>query len=402
MASILAVAAYFAPGVVRAIRREASLPSYDAFAHVSGASAVLGDGRILTIGSSMGNKTKNAERYDPHGNAFSPCAQMEGMRRFHPHAALLSDGRVLVAGGSRDVGEAVLDIEIYDPAQDRWSVVGKLPAGTRVADLAPLPGGEALIATEEGASSGLLRFTPVDGQFEACGHPSMAVNGSARLTTLKNGQVLVTHLSYGGPRPGDSNAFLYDPKSRECAMLPPMAQGRQSHTATLLEDGRVLVAGGADGEPSAEIFDPTRKVFLPAGPMSAPRSLHGAALLSDGRVLIYGGVPDTRMANLPTPEQLMKMSPEEVHEALRKAKPERTSMNADAEVYDPAANRFNPVPDPPTPLQPDHDAFQKNLPDGRLLLMSIRGPICFNPASNTWQFPSKAQAKGGAAGVQPE
>jgi hypothetical protein len=73
-----------------------------------------------------------------------------------------------------------------------------------------------------------------------------------------------------------------------------MATARSFHTATLLLDGRVLIAGGNDFNPDAaasstEIYDRVKQTFTPSGNMTAARSGHTATLLSDGRVLIVVG-----------------------------------------------------------------------------------------------------------------
>jgi len=70
-----------------------------------------------------------------------------------------------------------------------------------------------------------------------------------------------------------------------------MHHARISHTATLLQDGRVLIAGGyADTvESGAELYDPKTAAFTETGSMKTARCKHTAGLLSDGRVLIAGG-----------------------------------------------------------------------------------------------------------------
>src|SRR5215213_2076242 len=75
-----------------------------------------------------------------------------------------------------------------------------------------------------------------------------------------------------------------------------LAEARASHTSTLLNDGRVLIAGGMERNgvyfDTAEIFDPGSNRFGPEISMTHKRVSHSATLLSDGRVLLAGGWPD--------------------------------------------------------------------------------------------------------------
>jgi Putative zinc-finger/FecR protein/Galactose oxidase, central domain len=98
--------------------------------------------------------------------------------------------------------------------------------------------------------------------------------------------------------------------------IGPMLAMRQSHTATLLPDGKVLIAGGGDRNvvfASAELFDPNTGSFSQTGSMTTPRSAHEATLLTDGKVLITGGMG------------------------------EHFDVLASAELYDPATRRFTPT-----------------------------------------------------------
>ncbi len=83
-----------------------------------------------------------------------------------------------------------------------------------------------------------------------------------------------------------------------------MRTPRANHTATLLTNGKVLIAGGwvdIDARTAtAELYDPDSRTFTPAGEMTMPRSHHTATLLPDGRVLIAGGSSITGLGLVPT------------------------------------------------------------------------------------------------------
>ena len=108
-------------------------------------------------------------------------------------------------------------------------------------------------------------------------------------TLLQDGKVLVV----GGAGTSGASALveLFDPGSESWTHMKSMSQDRYFHTATLLEDGRVLVVGGSNKDPLAyaEVYDPSRNAWTDKAPMNTPRRQHTATLLPDGRVLVVGG-----------------------------------------------------------------------------------------------------------------
>lgn len=150
-------------------------------------------------------------------------------------------------------------------------------------------------------------YDPEQGSFSATGsmHDTRS-RGTA--TLLQDGRVLVT----GGAACGESSdmlnsAEIYDPATGSFDVTGSMAATRAEHAATLLADGRVLVAGGLTSDAtegyggvilaatgcsclaSAEIYDPTAGTFSPTGSMGGARDDFTATLLLDGRVLVLGG-----------------------------------------------------------------------------------------------------------------
>ena len=101
-------------------------------------------------------------------------------------------------------------------------------------------------------------------------------------TLLPNGKVLAAGGTTGG-YPGNYNALssaeLYDPTAGTWTATGSMAIGRISHTATLLADGKVLVAGGYIGAiptSSAELYDPASGTWTNTGSLTTARWLHTA------------------------------------------------------------------------------------------------------------------------------
>ena len=251
---------------------------------------LLQDGRVLVAGGQIrifGNPslTKSAELYDPVTNTWTATGDMRSVRVFHS-AVLLPDGRVLVAGGKAKSNTA----EIYNPATERWNYTGSMSAPHGDCDMVLLQSG--LVLVPGGSYSGVAElYDPRTGSWSVTGSMLKGIRIGARATLLLDGRVLVA----GGVtlRGGNHKVELYDPATGIWTYTGDLNMERWAHTQTLLADGRVLVAGGADpntgnSRADAEIYDPATGMWTVTGSMSEGRTQMTANLLNNGKVAVIG------------------------------------------------------------------------------------------------------------------
>ena len=209
---------------------------------------LLTNGKILVVGYNYNDYwrsyTSLAKIYDPLTGICNSTGSPLYARTGHT-ATLLRNDKVLVVGGSQSPSTA----EIYDPATGLWSMVGSL----------------------------------------------RSARTSHTATLLTNNKVLVA----GGNSTGSSyyggSAELYDPLTNLWSTTGSMALGCYGHTANLVK-GKVLVTGGSyyvgfniDTSKLAQLYDPATGLWNTTGDMLAARVDHTATLLANGKVLIAGG-----------------------------------------------------------------------------------------------------------------
>jgi N-acetylneuraminic acid mutarotase len=275
-----------------------------ATARLDHTATLLPSGRVLVAGgldaSFPSSSLASAELYDPTTNAWSPAAPMIGARA-RQTATLLSDGRVLVVGGLsvalREGGiwpSQATGAEIYDPKANHWTATAPMALYRLDQTATLLSDGRVLVA---GGQDGLISFDSVeiydtrqDRWFEAA--PMVTSRFGHAATLLTNGDVLVVGGTYKTVVPSNSFAPLssaerYDPTLDRWSTVSRMSGVRVEHTATTLGGGTVLVVG-ATGQSRAELYDPVQNIWSEVGPRMN-RYNHTATRLSSGKVLVVGG-----------------------------------------------------------------------------------------------------------------
>ena len=265
----------------------------------------LKNGQVLFAGgaetdrpghSSPAMMHNSAEIFNPENGTSSPTGNLTQARQYDK-GLLLRDGRVVLIG-FRDK-----PVEIYDPQTRRFSATAYLP----------------------------MR-----------GHPRT-------VTLLQAGGVFVSD--------EQGNTTVYNPDTGEFSSVKRMIFPRDGHTATLLHDGRVLLAGGISaGEmvKGSEIYDPETNSFKAVGDLNNERWGHKAILLQDGRVLIIGGRRGV-------------INSGDVQDILT------------AEFFDLATETFSPGGN--TAIEAIRTAFL--MPTGKVFTLSVREVVLYDPATGT-------------------
>lgn len=264
--------------------------------------------RVLVVGGQGGTNNsmqKTAELYNFISSTWVfTSSSMNSEHAFHT-ATTISDGKVLVTGGFDKTFIATSSAEIYDPFLNSWTNVKQLPFRRAYHTAVLLNDGRVMLAgglIRNGSSNistnSVSFYNPFNDSWENA--PSLnQAHTQHTMTLLKDGRVMVA----GGETEDPNITFtdtveIWSPVTNTWTIAAHMFHKRRGHTATMLNDGRVLVAGGyggpIDGKTtylnSAEIYDPNSDTWRMVESMNMARMLHSSVLTADGSVMVVGGL----------------------------------------------------------------------------------------------------------------
>ena len=279
---------------------------------------LLQNGTVLVTGGTdvNGKALASAEIFDPFNDRFTPTGDMVSARTYHS-ATLLQDGRVFLDGGD-ETGTK----ELFDPSSKTFTPIGTATGKTAGLNAALRNDGVVVVRgpaitvcqPSTGCATGgaaIVLFDPLAGSFTSPGGSSGHAFLDQTMTLLEDDRLLVaggrigTRVSYtnGTSEVRDlsvNTAELVDPE-RGTARPTANISARHAHAAALLDDGRVLIAGGMHSYQDAiapvqsvtladaELFDPVSETFKATGRMQTARQEHAMTRLTSGAVLVTGG-----------------------------------------------------------------------------------------------------------------
>jgi N-acetylneuraminic acid mutarotase len=261
------------------------------FARAGAPATLLPNGNVLVEGCNEPFTTggTSAEIFDPATGKWSVTGSMRYPRCGH-RAILLPNGTVLVIGGFGGTKRAQWwsTAEVYDPQTGRWTVIGQMNSVRTSTGLAALPSGKFLAIA--GAAQGTIPrdsadiFDPVANTFTET--PSLNVSRYGFETaTLQDGRVLVV-AGIGQDSQPTITCELYDPVANVWTLTGSINEGPSD--VVTLDDGDVLATDEIN-PPTAQLFDPSTGAWSATGAMHFSRIADSATLLEDGRVLVAGG-----------------------------------------------------------------------------------------------------------------
>ncbi len=272
-------------------KSEAAQPMADA--RVGHVAALLADGRVIVAGGWTGAApTASAELFDQQDHSFSP-AQSMATARMDATATPLLDGKVLVTGGARATNHPRASAEVYDQMLGRFVTAGNMHeprahhAAVRMKD-----GRVLVVGGQRGrntATRGAEIYDPATGSFSPTGAMQLPRCKHAAVLLNDGRAMVISGSSDCDDRHRLAQTEIYDPATGEFTSGPPLLNPRYKiiDAATVLPTGEVVVAGDAI---DVEVWTPGTSAFVKADHGIGERlAFSTATSLPDGRVLVLGG-----------------------------------------------------------------------------------------------------------------
>lgn len=338
----------------------------------------------LLLGWMVPEKANAVSTFVPAGGLNQP--------RYAYGAARLDDGRIVVIGGGPSSFSYAAAAEIWSPASGKFVLSGEMIEPRQVPEIVKM--GDGRIYVPGNLSKKPEIFDPVTGTFSETAQLNTPRDFPS-ISALPDGRLLIA----GGFAAGQSNiqvtAEVFDPVNGTYTTLPStLSQARISMTDVTLPDGRILFLGGVYYQERTEvdIFDPQTGSFSPGPPLKSARADATATLLDNGKVLIAGGEDFGKgRYEIYDPDQgMFEAIPGRAGYGINQF-PSVTQLPADgqalvlsgsAEIVDTAKMNISPIINAPSLFL--HSGFA--LPDGRIFLFggSYESESDFNDEGRSW------------------
>ena len=247
--------------------------------------------------------------FDPEAVEWTHLSDIPSNRMFVDIFALNDGGIVVVGGLDLEaISSTTIEpedlVESYNTDTGEWQTLGPMNEPAMEHSLVPLNDGRIMAVggfSDSSSMHGTDRaeiFNPETNAWTLTGSTNVSRMFPVAIS-LSDGRILVTGstISHSPVADDSPTSEVFDPETGEWTVTGAMAIRRYGHTLTLLPDGRVLAAGGEDpmGDDyhlysSTEIFDPDTNTWSAGPGLSQPRSSHSATLMPDGSVLLAGGI----------------------------------------------------------------------------------------------------------------
>jgi len=250
---------------------------------------LLSDGKVLFVGGGADETAVTAEVYDPVTETSVMVGNIQDVRR-HPTATKLPNGKVLVYGGVNEMNYGINRAEIFDPATRVFTAIN-MSNGMNFCTATELLDGRILFVgyetTIDKTYYEALLFDPVTSTFTRTGDP-LDRRETHTATRLGSGKVLIT----GGTFGGTNTSEIYDPATGTFFLTANfMKYTRRESAAIALDDHRVLILGGGalNFSGACEIYDDRVDAFTFAGSLTSARRSFKPHHLGDGSIVVAGG-----------------------------------------------------------------------------------------------------------------